>query len=268
MQNKTNRSRKLLISIGLLCGAIFGCLTDYSISHAKSLRPVRLGQPFNLKQGQEVWLRGTDLRIKLLGVADSRCPVNARCISAGNGVVTLDVSINRDHETLTVNTGSTPALPNEQNYRGYKISLVALNPFPGTVRGPAAANHVATLNVTRSTDRRQAVTGSPFELKHGQQILLQDTDIELKLVEVTDSRCPRNVTCVWAGNGVVKLEASQRGRNRKILTLNTLGSSALPKQQSYAGYWISLVSLNPYPQTSGGIRPGEYMATLVVNNRR
>ena len=150
MQNKMNRFRKVLISSGLICCVMFGCLPIYGNSKAKGPGKVRLATPFNLKQGQEVWLQGTSLRIKLVDVQDSRCPKNVTCVWAGNGAVKLDVSVSGRHKkTLTVNTSKLPALPGDQTYFGYRISLVALNPYPGTSDGGKPVVRVTTLTVTR-----------------------------------------------------------------------------------------------------------------------
>ena len=150
MQNKMNRLRKVLISSGLICCVIFGCLPIYGNSKARGPGKVRLATPFNLEQGQEVLLKNTSLRIKLVDVQDSRCPKNVTCVWAGNGAVKLDVSVGGRHrKTLTVNTSNLPAMPGNQTYLGYKISLVALNPYPGTSDGVKPVVRVATLTITR-----------------------------------------------------------------------------------------------------------------------
>jgi hypothetical protein len=105
-----------------------------------------------------------------------------------------------------------------------------------------------------------------FDLRQGQVVKLHGTKILIKLVEINDSRCPKNVTCVWAGNGAVKLDVSLNGRNSETITLNTAKTATLPGEQVYGSYTISLWALNPYPVT-GRKQPGKY-ATLIITKTR
>jgi hypothetical protein len=106
-----------------------------------------------------------------------------------------------------------------------------------------------------------------FNLKQGQEVQLQGTKLEIKLLEVNDSRCPRQVTCVWAGNGAVKLDVSVNGKSRQTMTLNTGKTSALPAEQTYGNYKVWLLALNPYLE-KGGTSPNEYVATLMISRLR
>lgn len=255
MKHKTNRLRKLVILIGLICSVAFGCLSAYG-------KAVAIDQSVVLREGQEALLAGTTLRLRISNVADSRCPAYAKCVWAGNGAVKLDVNMRgRSAETLTVNTSNTPQFPGEQVYAGYTISLVALNPYPGTKQRGLAANKAATLKISRAAGPRQVRLGEPFSLKLNEEVLVAGTDLQLKFTEVEDSRCPRNVTCVWAGNGVVKLSASLQGKNRQVVTLNTVNTRELPGEQNYIRYKLKVQKLAPYP---GDGQADDKVATLTV----
>lgn len=255
MEHKTNRLRRLFILVGLMCGLAFGCLSAYG-------KTVAIDQSFALREGQEAWLAGTSLGLRVSKVADSRCPAYAKCVWAGNGAVKLDVNMRGQREaTLTVNTNNTPQFPGEQVYAGYTISLVALNPYPGTKQRRSAANKVATLKISRAAGPRQVRLGEPFSLKLSEEVLVAGTDLQLKFTEVEDSRCPKNVTCVWAGNGVVKLSASLQGKNPQIVTLNTVNTQQLPGEQNYVRYKLKVQKLAPYP---GDGQAGDKVATLTV----
>jgi len=57
-----------------------------------SHRHVEFGQEFTLSQGQRVWLEDSELQVIFEKVTeDSRCPMNARCIHAGNARIALIV---------------------------------------------------------------------------------------------------------------------------------------------------------------------------------
>ena len=48
-----------------------------------------------------------------------------------------------------------------------------------------------------------------FKLKAGKQVMLKGTRLRIKFAAVeNDSRCPSDVTCVWAGNAAVQLQLS------------------------------------------------------------
>jgi hypothetical protein len=100
-----------------------------------------------------------------------------------------------------------------------------------------------------------------FALKFGKRVTVQGTDLTLTFKDVTeDSRCPRGVVCVWAGNARIVLDA-----NRTMIALNT---TVEPKQMSYSAYVIQLLSLQPYPRYDQHIGKEEYVAALIVTGKR
>lgn len=59
---------------------------------------------------------------------------------------------------------------------------------------------------------------------------------------VSDSRCPANVMCPWAGNAAVHIRASGAGTADTVINDNIE-----PRAIVVAGYTITLVGLTPYP---------------------
>ncbi len=109
----------------------------------------------------------------------------------------------------------------------------------------------------------------PFSLRTGQQVTVKGERLRIKFEAVEeDSRCPANVTCVWAGNGAVRLEFSISHRDRKSLTLNTAKSTTLVGERQYHGYKVRLLGLNPYPQSDQKIGASDYVVTLLVSKER
>jgi hypothetical protein len=109
-----------------------------------------------------------------------------------------------------------------------------------------------------------AVAGKPFELKAGATASLPN-GTRLTFEKVTeDSRCPADVQCIWAGDGVVAvtLQAPKSPAESRELHTQANGS-----QISYSDYTIKLSALAPYPRSSQEIRPGDYIATFVVSVR-
>ena len=80
----------------------------------------------------------------------------------------------------------------------------------------------------------------------------------LEMIE--DSRCPRDVNCVWAGSAKVKIRVSKNGRSHE-LTLDTNGQ----KQSAVAeGYSIKFTGLTPEPRSNIRINRNGYVAYFEI----
>jgi hypothetical protein len=112
-----------------------------------------------------------------------------------------------------------------------------------------------------------AQVGREFKLKAGRVVTLDGGALRVRFVRVpSDSRCPVDVECVWAGNAEVLLEVGgSRGRGQKSLTLNTNASPERPGEGAYGRYTLKLVALAPQRRSSQEVKPGEYTATLLVS---
>jgi len=114
-----------------------------------------------------------------------------------------------------------------------------------------------------STQPSQTPLGRPFELRSGASAIL-DSALTITFVRVaSDSRCPLDATCLefHAGDAVVAVSISQSAGNSVGRELHT---DTADSEVSYLAYSIKLLSLSPYPRSDRQIRPGDYVATLVV----
>lgn len=76
---------------------------------------------------------------------------------------------------------------------------------------------------------------------------------------VTDSRCPVNVVCVWAGEAIARF-TFRSGNNIPIsVDLNT-GT----KDTVISGYKFSFHDLFPYPHTEHQVQPEDYIARIII----
>lgn len=75
-----------------------------------------------------------------------------------------------------------------------------------------------------------------------------------------DSRCPKGVDCLWAGNAKIRLTV-RSGDDCGTLRLNT---AVAPREAIWNGMNFSLVKLDPYPASGVEIKPSEYIATVSV----
>ena len=118
-----------------------------------------------------------------------------------------------------------------------------------------------------SNGARNGRLGREFNLKVGERVTIKGTKLRIRFVAVeNDSRCPSDVTCVWAGNAAVRLELGS-GRSSKMVTLNTSNSPSFVGEIEYQGYKVKLVGVSPYPRSDKKIAKRDYRATLLVSKQ-
>ena len=101
-----------------------------------------------------------------------------------------------------------------------------------------------------------------FTLKVGQSASSSDSGLRITFASVKEeSRCPKGVTCVWAGNAQILIEVSKDDGASAALQLNT---NVNPKSGRYSGYELSLEKLDPYPTANEQLKPSDYEATLIL----
>lgn len=104
--------------------------------------------------------------------------------------------------------------------------------------------------------------GQDFVLRVGQTVLVEGAGFGITFVAVTeDSRCPVDVTCVWAGNATVELKV---GMTDAVDTTVTLNTDLEPKATTIGRHQLRLVALAPVPRSDVRIAAGDYSATLHV----
>jgi hypothetical protein len=106
---------------------------------------VPLGQSFELRAGASATLPDS-LKVTFNSVQnDSRCPMDAICVWAGDAIVKVALSQsggNMAERDLHTNTSGTQAA-----YLAYTIKLVTLAPYPRSDRPIRPEDYVATLVV-------------------------------------------------------------------------------------------------------------------------
>ena len=113
-----------------------------------------------------------------------------------------------------------------------------------------------------STSPTEVQLGQVFELRAGASATLQD-GLRVTFDGVrSDSRCPMDALCVWAGDAVVAVRLSHAAGSPAERELHTAERSG--SETSYLAYVVKLVALAPYPRLDRQIRPDDYVATLTV----
>lgn len=109
----------------------------------------------------------------------------------------------------------------------------------------------------------EAQSGQQQKVKINTQKKFSRSNLTVRFVElIEDSRCPKGTQCVWAGNAKIKIEVSNRGRNRQVFEVNT---NVGPKGATYEGYAIELLDLIPVPANNVRINRNGYVATFAVS---
>ena len=106
------------------------------------------------------------------------------------------------------------------------------------------------------------------EINAGGLFSFENKSIQFKKV-ISDSRCPKDVTCVWAGEAKVMLAILENGKliEEKIVTLNAQNKIDL----SFLGlediYSLKALDLIPYPVSSHKIKDSEYCLKIQLNKK-
>lgn len=113
-----------------------------------------------------------------------------------------------------------------------------------------------------SNHAKEVPLNQEFTLKVGQQAAIKGEQVKVKFISVLeDSRCPKNVTCIWAGRGRVAVQLTKAHNKGETIELTT-DSAASAKD--FIGYQVKLVSLDPYPKMAGKLKPADYSLILIL----
>lgn len=103
------------------------------------------GEPFDLRIGESA-LTTDDVRIRFDAVrSDSRCPMDAICVRAGEAVIALtlarvgEIPVGRELDTTPARSSTT--------FLNFTITLTSLQPYPRSDRQIRPADYVATFVV-------------------------------------------------------------------------------------------------------------------------
>ena len=111
----------------------------------------------------------------------------------------------------------------------------------------------------RSVDSRTVALGAQVMLAPGQTVSVKTTAMKVRFVAVTeDSRCPRDVTCIWAGEVKVALEI-QMSKDASQAEITEGGSTVADL------YRVTLERVEPLPTSTAKIAPQDYRVTLKID---
>lgn len=88
-----------------------------------------------------------------------------------------------------------------------------------------------------------------IKVPQGETVVIKGVSIKF-LEVIEDSRCPKDVTCIWAGRAIVKVEVIANGKKEeKILTFGEVrpGEEKNTNLYNSGKFAINGLALNPYP---------------------
>ena len=107
-------------------------------------------------------------------------------------------------------------------------------------------------------DGSAATLNAPIQLAPGQSAVFDTEDLTVKFVGIdSDSRCPSDVACVWAGEVVVRLSVRKDSRTQE---LSIKATQSLPVD----GFSVTVLDVLPPRASSQRIAPADYRVTLKV----
>lgn len=102
---------------------------------------------------------------------------------------------------------------------------------------------------------------------YGKTIEVEDLEFKFVAVE-SDSRCPKHVQCIWAGEAVVLINVFKNGKQleSKRIAIPATGNleASLGDLFSSEKLKVSSIDIAPYPELRNKINPKDYYITLDV----
>lgn len=120
---------------------------------------------------------------------------------------------------------------------------------------------LAACGAAPARESQSVELGAQFTLAPAATASVENAGLEVTFVAVTDdSRCPRDVTCIWAGEVKVQLEIHASMKDASQPEILEGGSTVA------GGYRVTLVRVAPQPISTARIAPQDYRATLKVDS--
>lgn len=101
--------------------------------------------------------------------------------------------------------------------------------------------------------------GADVTLAPGESVPVSGADLKVRFITVgEDSRCPRDVACMWAGEVKVRLDISEGMKPIRSVEVTEGGNAEV-------GTWrVTVVRVEPQPVSTAKIQPQDYRVTLRV----
>ncbi|KAF6243277.1 hypothetical protein C6988_04170 [Nitrosopumilus sp. b1] len=134
------------------------------------------------------------------------------------------------------------------NFTLFLIAAVALS---GLMMMPSAtaAHHDAKLD-------------SPIKLSLGETAEIKSEQLDITLEDISDSRCPKSVTCIWEGEVTATFNITKGADKSSTIEIKTSETTSV----EFDTYSLTLTNTEPYPEENMEIKKEQYVITLLVEN--
>lgn len=121
------------------------------------------------------------------------------------------------------------------------------------------------LSVISGCGKDEHNIGEEFTLRIGETASIKGEQLRIQFLEISeDSRCPRNVTCVWEGRAIAVIDILHEDTSKQIM-LTEHGLSDLSAKEKFGEYEL-LFRILPYPEEAEvQISTDDYRLELTVN---
>lgn len=107
-----------------------------------------------------------------------------------------------------------------------------------------------------------------ISIGYGQTVLVEEENLYITFIHVTEGRCPFEVDCFWEGQAATAFRIDLPGRGPSTVTPIIRPSSEpgkTPDMTDYTwGYSFTLLRLDPYPDLEHDYDPEDYSAILMI----
>lgn len=132
---------------------------------------------------------------------------------------------------------------------------------------------VSTINKVENSGNltKNTKDGSIIYFNEGENRFLDKYQMNVTFKRISeDSRCPKDVNCIWAGVAVAEIEVMGTATRPVTLSLATVDNKGRNYHQSadFNGYRITLAEVNPYPDAAQGLNAlnGKYRIGIKIQN--
>ena len=112
-------------------------------------------------------------------------------------------------------------------------------------------------------DNRTFKVGQESNFRINQLYTSTDGLYTLKINEISDSRCPTGVQCIWQGEVTLKGEWT----DNKIKSNVELHSVLKNMEKQPEGFTIQIVDAKPYPVNGTESKPEDLVVTLLIQKK-
>ena len=113
------------------------------------------------------------------------------------------------------------------------------------------------------TTLTKASLGNEFNLKINQTAYIRSDNLRIYVSEITDSRCPSDVQCIWQGDTKISIQLTKEKNPMGTVTL-----TYVPGRESFIltkDYKINVVDVKPIPKSTQKVNENDRVVTLIIS---